>query len=171
MIFNFRLSVFCVVAVFAAQSVWAESVYTCPDIAQAKQVGDCPSDEEMKRMFMSSCGLSDTKGENPHAKGLCKNFVMFSKAKNTALWESGDGEYMGYITCDQPAAKIKAGKLIKVSLGQKGVMDRIICGYEGGAELVLRTRQTCEIPGAIIIGRYMGRYCSEGDKDCKAVCE
>jgi len=95
---------------------------------------------------------------------------MFKMAKNTALWESADGEYMGYVTCNVPVDKIKAGKLQKISLGQKRVMDRIICSYEGGGELVLRTRETCKIPGAVVLGRYMGRKCGADDQDCKAVC-
>ncbi len=61
MISKIRLSVFCAIAIFTAQPVWAESVYTCPDISQARQVGDCSSEEELIRMFASACKISANK--------------------------------------------------------------------------------------------------------------
>jgi len=171
MISKLRITVLCIFFAMVAQPVWAENTYTCPDIAKAVKVAECPSEDELVRMFDSTCGSKDTQGKNPHAKGFCTSYKTFKMAKNTALWESADGEYMGYVTCNVPVDKIKAGKLQKISLGQKRVMDRIICSYEGGGELVLRTRETCKIPGAVVLGRYMGRKCGVDDQDCKAVCK
>lgn len=171
MFFRIRLIVFGLFVVFAVQPAWAESVYTCPDISNSVKVGECPSEDDLLRMFSSTCGSTDTQKENPHAKGFCKNYSMFRKVKNTSLWESGDGEYMGYLSCDSTENKIKASKLVKISIGQKRVIDRVICTYEGGFELALRTRETCEIPNAKLLGRYMSRICEAGDKDCKAICQ
>jgi len=165
-----RCAFFCLILLFVTQPAWAKSVYTCPDISKSAKVGGCPSDDELKRMFSTTCGWQDTENENPHAKGICKNYSLFRKAKNTALWESGDGKYEGYLSCDTKENEIKASKLVKISIGQKLEWYRVICTYEGGSELVLRTRETCEIPGAKLLGRYIGRMCEAGDKDCKAVC-
>ena len=165
-----RCIFFCLILLFVTQPAWAESVYTCPDISKSAKVGGCPSDDELKRMFSNICGWRDTENENPHAKGVCKYYSLFRKAKNTALWESGDGKYEGYLSCDTKENEIKASKLIKISIGQKREWNRVICTYEGGSELVLRTREICEIPGAKLLGRYIGRMCEAGDKDCKAVC-
>jgi hypothetical protein len=156
---------------FVTQSVWAMNVYTCPDISKSVKVGGCPSDDELKRMFRSTCGWQDTVNDNPHAKGICKNYSLFRKAKNTAFWESSDGSYYGYLSCDTKENQIKASKLIKISLGQQKQINRVICTYEGGSELVLRTRENCEIPDSKLLGRYIGRMCEAGDKDCKAVCK
>ncbi len=171
MIYKFRLSAFCVIAILAAQPLWAESVYTCPDISQAKQVADCSSEEELIRMFASACGPRKMPGEDPDATEQCKSFEAFKQRKNTALWESADGEYMGYVNCNTPAAKIKAAKLLSINLGTKRVMDKIICSYEGGTNLILRTRESCKIPGAKLSGRYLGLDCTAGGAECKAVCK
>lgn len=165
------LVTFCLLVLLAAKPAWAESIYTCPDIAKAKKVGGCPSEETLLHMFSSTCGSTDTKNENPHAKGFCRNYSTFRKVKNTSLWETGDGEYVGYLSCDLTRDKIKAGKLVKISIGQKRIWDRVICTYDNGSELVLRTRETCSIPNAIVMGARMGRMCEAGDKNCKAICQ
>ena len=166
-----RFAFFCSILLFLTQAAWSMSVYTCPDISKSAKVGDCPSDKELKRMFSASCGWQDTEKDNPHAKGICKNYSLFSKVKNTALWESSDGKYDGYLSCDKKENEIKASKLVKISIGQKKQMNRVICSYEGGSELVLITRENCTIPGEKLLGRYIGRMCEAGDKDCKAVCK
>ena len=170
MLSKIRYTVFGFFVLFAAQPGWAESVYTCPDISKAVNVGACPSGDDLRRMFQSTCGSRDTENENPHAKGVCKHFSLFKKAKNTALWESADGKFEGYLSCDAKESEIRAGKLVKISTAQIREWDRVICTYEGGAELVLRTRETCEVPGATLLGRHMGRMCEAGDQECRAVC-
>ena len=166
-----RCAFFCLILLFVTQSALAMNVYTCPDISKSAKVGGCSSDDELKRMFSATCGWQDTKNENPHAKGICKNYSLFRKAKNTALWESGDGKYDGYLSCDTKENEIKASKLVKISIAQKLEWNRVICTYEGGSELVLRTRETCEISGAKLLGRYIGLMCGANNKDCKAVCK
>jgi len=110
---------FCLILLFVTQPIWAESIYTCPDISKSAKVGGCPSDDELKRMFSYTCGWQDTENDNPHAEGVCKNYNLFKKAKNTALWESADGKYDGYLSCDTKESKIKASKLVKISTAQK----------------------------------------------------
>ena len=171
MISKLRLSVFCTIAILAAQPAWAESIYTCPDITQAKQVAECPAEDELIQMFFSTCGSRDTEKENPHAKGFCKSYQMFLQRKNTALWESADGEYLGYVTCNIPAERIKAGKLNSISLLQRGTMDKISCSYEEGTVFTLRTRQNCAIPGSKPKGMQMSLDCAAGGSECKAICK
>ena len=158
------------ILLFVTQAAWAEIVYTCPDISKSVKVGDCPSDDELKRMFRNTCGWRDTENKNPHSEGVCKSYSLFKKAKNTALWESADGEFDGYLSCDKKENEIKASKLVKISINQKREWDRVICTYEGGSRLVVRTRKTCEITDAKLMGNDIGRMCEAGDKDCKAVC-
>jgi len=171
MISKFSLSVFCAIAILAAQPLSAESIYTCPDIAQTRQVADCPSQAELEHLYYSSCGSRDTKEENLHAKGICKSFDMFKQKKNTALWESADGEYFGYVSCNTPAAEIKSGKLMSISLLRRGVMDKITCSYVGGARFTLRTRQNCELPGGKPKGLQLSLNCTADDSECKVICK
>jgi len=168
---SIRCAFFCLFLLFVTQPVWAMNVYTCPDISKSAKIGGCSSDDGLKRMFNATCGWQDTEKENPHAKGICKNYSLFKKAKNTALWESSDGKFDGYLSCDKKENEIKASKLVKISTSWKREWNRVICTYEGGSELVLRTRETCEIPDAKLLGRYIGRMCEVGDKNCKAVCK
>jgi hypothetical protein len=170
MFYTIRFTFFCLILLFFIQAAWAENVYICPDISKSAKVGGCPSDDELKRMFRISCGWEDYENDNPHSAGMCMNFRIFKKAKNTALWESGDGRFDGYLSCDKKVSDIKASKLIKISTAPTKTMTRVICSYEGKSELVLRTHELCEVPGAKVLGRYMGRECVAGDKDCKAVC-
>ncbi len=171
MISKFSLTVLSITAILLAQPVWAESIYTCPDITQVRQVADCPTEKALEKMFFSTCGSRDTKKENPHAKGFCKTYAMFKQVKNTALWESADGEYLGYVTCNMPAEKIKAGKLVSMSLLQRGRMDKITCSYEEGTIFTLRTRQTCTIPNAKPKGMQMSMDCTADGSECKAICK
>ena len=166
-----RYAVFGFLVLFAANPAWAENVYTCPDISKAVKVGECPTDGDLKRMFSSTCGSRDTENEIPGGEGVCRSFKLFKKAKNTSLWESADAKFEGYLSCDAKESDIKAGKLVKISTAQKRQWDRVICTYDSGAELVLRTLETCKVPGAKLLGRYMGRECEAGDAECKAVCK
>jgi hypothetical protein len=171
MISKTRLSAFAVVAVLAAQPLSAESVYACPDLSQARQVADCPSNAELEHIFSSSCGSKNTTDENPHAKGACRSFKLFKQKKNTALWESANGEYLGYVSCNTPAAEIKAGRLVSINLLQRGRMDKITCAYDSGAKLALRTRESCQVPGAQPKGEQLSLDCSADGGKCKAICK
>ncbi len=171
MIFKVKPTLICLIAMFASQPLFAEIVYTCPEISTAKQVADCPADEEMKRMYELTCGLGEDKNPDPSVAGICSSYDAFLQKKQSALWESGDGQYMGYVSCNTPASKIKQGRLLTIGLSQRGVMDKIDCSYEGGVTLSLRTRKQCRIPGAKSNRKVLFLDCSAAGADCKAICE
>ena len=147
----------------------AGTEYSCPDLSQAKQVLDCPTDEELRRMFRSTCG-----GENaPDAKEpeLCDAFAEFKRQKNNALWESADGEFMGYLTCNRPPEEIKKAKAAGIGIGRRGKLTKISCVYDGGVKMTRRTRETCTVPGMEIGKRGPMPTCGPDPATCKVVCE
>lgn len=169
MISKFQLFAFCVITMLAAQPLSAESLYVCPEISKAKQVADCPPDEELKIMFLSTCGTNAK--ENTKAIGQCSSFDAFKQKKNTALWESEDGAFSGYVSCDLPASKIKQSKLASVGLSTHASIDKITCSYDGGAKLALRTREACAVKDGKVMGRLFGVDCREEGADCKVTCQ
>lgn len=152
-----------------ASPAMAGTEYACPDLSQAKQVANCPSEAELKQMFRSTCG-----GENaPDAKEpeLCDAFAEFKRQKNNALWESADGEFMGYVTCNRPAAEIKKGMAAGIGLGRRAGMTKVTCIYDGDVRLSMRTRQACTVPGMEVGKRGPMPTCGPDPASCKVTCE
>ncbi|MEW8624103.1 MAG: hypothetical protein AB2559_21215, partial [Candidatus Thiodiazotropha endolucinida] len=53
-----------IIALLISASVTAGSSSQCPDISQAQKIGDCPTEDDMKRMFKIHCGFE----RDPNAK-------------------------------------------------------------------------------------------------------
>lgn len=117
----------------------------CPDLSSAVQVAVCPSDEELKYTFSGFCG------DNARLYGrdgdTCESFENYRKVKNIALWESADGAFSGYLSCETSAAEIRKAKAVRMTVERQGTLTRLVCGYEGGASLVHRTKAVCEVEG------------------------
>lgn len=124
---------------FVASPALAEEM-RCPDLAQAVQVGDCPSEEQLKYSYGGYCGdnarMNDKGGDNS-----CVTLDEFKKLKNHALWEAG--EFQGYLHCNRSPAETRALGLKQLSVAPAGKLTRVVCTYEGGAMMVLRTRRAC----------------------------
>ena len=86
---------------FAAQ-------HACPDLAAAKQVNACPTEEELKHTYSGFC--SDDKKVYGGETDNCMRYADYRAMKNNALWESADGAFDGYVSCDLPKAKLQAMK-------------------------------------------------------------
>ena len=78
--------------------------YACPDLSAAKQVNACPTEEELKHTYTGFC--SDNAKAYAKETDTCPRYEDYRAMKNTALWESGDGVFDGYVSCDQPPAKV-----------------------------------------------------------------
>jgi hypothetical protein len=132
----------------------------CPDLAAAVQVATCPSDEELKYTFTGYC--SDNERMYGKSDATCTSFENYRKLKNVALWESADGEFQAYVSCDLAPAAIKAAKPVRVAVGKAGKLTRVACDYGGGIAFAHRSRATCKVEG--------DGSCSAG-KPCKASCD
>ncbi len=148
---------------------WAGNIIPCPDISETTQVGDCPEEDELKRMFKANCGFERDKGAKKPE--LCDSYSEFKRRKNSALWESSDGEFLGYITCAIPAQQIKESRPISVAVSQKNGLYKVSCNYQGGSKFTLRTRKVCKVPGVKNSNAVMRSDCSSDMSACKVECD
>ncbi|MER2553239.1 MAG: hypothetical protein ABTQ28_08215 [Thauera sp.] len=131
---------------------------SCPALSAAVQVAACPTDAELQYTFMGFCG------DNARLYGrdalTCASFENYKEAKNTALWESADGAFSAYLSCNVDAASVHAAKAVKMSVEKKGTLTRLICDYENDHRMVMRTKANCTVEAA---------DCASGE--CRATCD
>jgi hypothetical protein len=143
-----------------ASSVMAETV-SCPDLATAVQVAACPSEEDLQFTFTGYC--SDNARMYGKGSDVCTDYQRYRKMKNLALWESGDGAFQAYISCDLPAAAVKAAKASGISVDRKKEITRLVCTYPEGIVFTNRMRAECSVDEKV--------NCSADPSGCKASCQ
>lgn len=144
----------------AALPVTAATV-SCPELATAVQVATCPAEEELKYTFTGYC--SDDGKAYRGDTDVCTDYQRYRKLKNVALWESADGMFNAYVSCDLPPARVKSAKVSGVKVGKKGTMTQLVCGYGEGLSFTYRTRAQCRVDGAA--------DCAANPTGCKAICD
>ncbi|WP_068638066.1 hypothetical protein [Thauera butanivorans] len=141
----------------ASSPAWAEPM-PCPDLADAVQVAACPTDAELRYTFMGYCG------DNARLYGAdvitCASFDNYREVKNIAMWESADGRFSGYLSCNVAPASIHASKATRMHVERKNGLTRLICDYDNDHRLVHRTKAECTVEA---------EDCSSGN--CRAVCD
>lgn len=95
----------------------------CPDLATAVQVATCPSEEELKYTYTGYC--ADNARLYGKDKDTCATYENYRKLKNVAMWESADGAFHAYLSCDLAPAAIKAAKPRRVEVGKAGKLTRV----------------------------------------------
>jgi hypothetical protein len=120
----------------------AETV-RCPDLATAVQAGTCPAEEDLRYSYTASCSDDARmyRGDNE----LCTDYRRYRKVKNVVLWESADGAFQGYVSCDVPAATLRQARPASMSAGKQGKITRLACSYGEGVTLVYRSRGECKV--------------------------
>lgn len=154
-----RLSVFALLCT-AALPAAAASV-ACPDLAMAVQVASCPAEEELKYTFTGYC--SDDGKAYRGATDVCTDYQAYRKLKNVALWESADGNFNAYVSCDLPATAVKAAKVSTVKVGKQGRITQLVCGYGEGLNFTMRSRAECKVAAGV--------DCKTNPAACKASCD
>lgn len=143
-------------AVLGASAHAAE--WSCPELKEAVQVTACPTDTELRYTFMGYCG------DNARLYGrdvlTCASFENYRAVKNTALWESADGAFSGYLSCNVPPAQIHASQALRMKVERGKGLTRLICDYDNDHRLEHRGKAACTVEAA---------DCTTGD--CRAVCE
>lgn len=126
----------------ANSPAWAESM-SCPDLADAVQVAACPTDAELRYTFLGYCS------DNARLYGAdvitCASFENYREVKNIALWESADGRFSGYLSCNETPAAIHASTAKRMHATSKNGLTRLICDYDNDHRLTYRTRAACEV--------------------------
>lgn len=153
------LILFGLLAAFAAPAIEAAEIL-CPDLAQAVQVASCPSDEELRYTFTGYC--SDNNRSYKGDTDVCTDFERYRQLKNRALWESADGNFSAYVSCDRPPASVRAARPGAVRVARQGSITVLSCGYGDGLSFSYRTRGECRVADALACG---------GDAACSASCD
>lgn len=133
---------------------------SCPDPAAAVQVGACPSEEELKYTFTGYC--SDDARAYKGNTDVCTDYQRYRALKNVALWESGDGMFNAYVSCDLPAGALARARASAVKVGKQGKMTLLVCSYGEGVSFTYRTRGECRADGV--------SDCNANPAACKASC-
>lgn len=120
----------------------AETV-RCPDLAGAVQAGTCPAEEDLRYSYTASC--SDDARMYRGDNDLCADYRRYRKAKNVVLWESADGAFQGYVSCDVPAATLRQARAASMTVGKQGKITRLACSYGEGIVLAYRSRAECKV--------------------------
>ena len=134
---------------------------SCPALAAAVQVAACPSEEELKYTFTGFC--SDNARMYSKDADLCTDYQRYRRVKNIALWESRDGAFQAYLSCDLPAASVKAARASAITIAKKGAITQLVCAYSEGLTFTSRTRAECTVDAKM--------NCANDSAACAANCE
>ena len=134
---------------------------SCPDLTTAVQVGACPAEEELKYTFTGYC--SDDAKAYKGDTDVCTDYRRYRALKNVALWESGDGVFNAYVSCDLPQGAVKGARASAIRVGKQGKMTQLVCSYREGISFTYRTRAECRLEA--------GADCSASPAACKASCD
>ena len=83
--------------------------------------------------------------------------------KNLALWESKDGVFSGYISCDLPTAKMKASQASAMAVERQGKLNKLVCSYANNLRLTYRTKAACAVDNE--------KACKANPASCTATCD
>ncbi|MBI4755360.1 MAG: hypothetical protein HY778_08085 [Betaproteobacteria bacterium] len=133
----------------------------CPDPATAVQVATCPSEEELKHTFIGYC--SDNARMYARDTDTCTRYENYRRLKNVALWESQDGAFQAYVSCDLPAGALKTLKPAAIAVTRQGKLTRLACSYPEGIVFTHRSRAQCKVQG--------DGNCAADPAACKADCD
>ena len=134
---------------------------SCPDLASAVQVNSCPAEEELKFTYSGFC--SDTAKAYANQTDSCIRYEDYRQMKNVAMWESKDGVFSGYISCDLSAAKLKTSQATAISIERQGKLNKLVCSYPEGINLTYRTKAACALDNE--------KACQTNPAACTATCD
>ena len=138
----------------------AATTLSCPDLATVVQVNACPTEDELKHTYSGFC--SDDAKAYANQTDSCIRFEDYRRMKNQARWESKDGEFDGYVSCDLPAGKLKALKATGMKLVAQGKLTKLVCAYPDGINFTYRTKAACAIDDE--------KACAADAASCKVTC-
>jgi len=119
------------------------SAVPCPDLKTAVQVGTCPTEEQLQYTFVGFC--SDDAKAYKGETDVCTDFQRYRQLKNTVLWESADGVFDAYVSCDLPKDVLQGSVVTGVRLGKPGKVTQLVCSYPNGVNFIYRTRAQCQL--------------------------
>ena len=125
------------------------------------QVATCPSEDELKYTFTGYC--SDNARLYDRDTEICASYQSYRKAKNTALWESKDGVFQAYVSCDLPAGALKQLQPASIAVTRQGKLSRVACRYGDTVTFTYRSKAECKVQGS--------GDCAADPAGCKVSCD
>lgn len=144
----------------AASSAIAATV-ACPDLSMAVQVAACPTEDDLKYTFTGFC--SDNARMYSKDTDVCTDYQRYRQLKNVAMWESRDGDFQAYVSCDLPVARVKAASASGIEVTKKNGVTRLVCSYRDGIVFASRLRAECVVNEK--------NDCATNSAACVAKCE
>ncbi len=157
---NLRLLCLVLCANLMTQPAWAARL-ACPDLSAAVQVNGCPTEEELQYTYTGYC--SDNAKAYARETDACLRYADYWKMKNTVLWESKDGVFSAYLSCDLPLAELKAMRPTTMKIERQGKLSKLACSYPQGVKFTYRTRENCRIDNEAA--------CAADATACQATCD
>lgn len=134
------------VLLVASSLTASAATLVCPDLSGAAQVNACPMEEELKYTYNGFC--SDAAKAYANQTDSCLRYEDYRAMKNVALWESKDGVFDAYVSCDKPAAEVKMLRSTGMKVEKLGKLTKLVCSYPGGVTFTYRTKGACRVDGA-----------------------
>jgi hypothetical protein len=155
-----RFSLFGALGALLSLSVAATEL-SCPDLATLVQVNGCPTEEELQYTYTGYC--SDNAMAYANKTDPCIRYADYRELKNLAMWESADGKFDGYVSCDLPEKQWRDSKPSGIKLvAPPGKIARLICSYPQSINFTYRTREPCTVADA--------QACASDATACRATC-
>lgn len=152
--------VFCLLFTGAVAATAGEKL-SCPDLATATPVGNCPRESDLQYTFTGYC--SDDRRMYQQDTAVCTDYQEYRKLKNVVPWESADGAFMAYLSCELPADRIKAARASQVAVSRQGKITILACHYDQGITFTHRSHRECTVVG--------DGHCAGDPTACRASCE
>ena len=137
------------------------ATFVCPDLGKAVQVGTCPTDEQLKYTFTGYC--SDDAKAYKGETDVCTDFQAYRALKNVVLWESADGVFDAYVSCDRPKESLQRAQAKSIKVSTQGKLTKLTCSYGEGVSFNYRTRGECKVDASA--------DCVVNPASCKASCD
>ncbi|WP_415033857.1 hypothetical protein [Azonexus sp.] len=135
--------------------------YACPELAKAGPVNACPSEEELRYTYVGYC--SDNSKIYGNQTDSCPRYEDFRAMKNTVLWESADGQFDGYLSCDLSPEKLKDVRASRMQVVKQGSLTKLVCSYPQKITLTHRTKGQCTLAD--------NPACAADTSACRATCD
>ncbi|MCW8916873.1 MAG: hypothetical protein OQK24_13610 [Magnetovibrio sp.] len=149
---------------FAGNAMADKFVYlTCPELSAAEQLGNCPSQQELKEGYDATCPSAMAK------RNQCKPFSAYIKSKGKAIWSvmmNGE-EQLPYIHCGVTQETVRASKPQSVSVKSslQTLRSEVKCTYENDFSLRFPIKGHCSTGNRGVV------ECKKDAQDCVVKCE
>jgi len=159
-------SIIALLAALGSSNAWAETVYSCPDLNQAEEVGTCPSKDDVMAQQKRLCAME--RDQDTRKLMACDDFPAFFERKATSLWaiQMGGEEQLTYRPCTLGAKKIENGKPLKMRVRAPDRFSWLFCSYANKETISIKVDKNCKLKNG-----EKAMDCGPDGAACTAVCE